>query len=783
MEIEEPFNIAREQSHLDLVQFEIDYFFESLPERLEKVDYQGQRDQYESIAKKYEASRERPFFGVFSLESETGEDSELIRIGRFSIHSENRDLLVSEWESEAARRYFQLERDASGVYHAAVEILNRRVISVTETNADRAFQRRQRVLQSKGERLRDIVEVIRPEQDDVVRLDMKGGLVIQGGPGTGKTVVALQRLAYLLYEEHKKSPLNQPVLVVGPTASYANYIREFLPSLGHQNVINQDIRTLCIRRVSETDRLLFSDLREERDGITISKNTPQILRLIRGLVWEPGVPKTISANVSSNRRPPTIKYVTKDFIADQISSLAARFNSDEISYSDARRELQREIIRRLLSDQVMKEKAPAGRSLEARRDALLDSWLLKIGLHSQLERQRWRQILSTPAGGRYKRGLAAVMADYYVSDIESAIEVVAEQMTLDSKVLREMLDYMGVPQKRGGADGAVDESIALEDEVVDLENIDAETATSALSSGRLSVLEKVVNELLPNRNALRISEAICSGDAKSFSKVLGMQGIELASRFKREAMKRADGKSYWWTSADLPIVSEVYYLIDGNRQSENFFHVVIDEAQDLTMMQARAISRYISNGTVTVAGDVNQATRVASIGNWEKLFYEIGVKDWDIRTLEHNYRVPENIYDYALTYLTEADRIETPTCDLDGGDIALPVFDASTLEETLHELVQILSSSGERVALITDTPEDYIDEFLPLYENVTVLSAEDCKGLEVDHSIVLYPSRWFSGSERMKRLMYVVLTRATKSVTIFQHDPEKFGILTPQPGE
>lgn len=780
MEIEEPFNVSREQGHLDLISLEIDHYFEKLPGLLESVDHAGQRKQYESIAKKYEDSRPRPFFGVFALDSESGENPELIRVGRYSIHSENKDLLVSEWESEAARKYIQLEREESGVYHAAVEIANGRVISVTETNADRAFRRRLRSLQAKGERLRDIVEVIRPEQDDIVRLDRKGGLVIQGGPGTGKTVVALQRLAYLIYEEQKTRAVTQPVLVIGPTTSYVNYVRDFLPSLGHQNAMNVDIRTLCLRRLSDAERAQFVDLREERDGMTRSKNTPQIVRLMRGLIWEPGTPKTISARVTTNRRPPAVRYVTADFISAQISSIASRFNEDKISYNEARRELHQEIVRKLLSDQPGNEKAPAGRSLEARRDALLDSWLLRIGLHSQLERQRWRQILDTPAGGRYKRGLAAVMADYYISDIEAAIDSIAELATLDSKVLRDALEAVEAPQKRGAAEDIVDESKTPDDELIELEEINAQLAATALASGRLASLDKVINELLPNRSVLRIAQAICSGDAKSYLKILGAQGSEMAKRFKNEAVNKPGTRDYWWTSADLPIVAEISYLIDGNASTDDFFHVVIDEAQDLTTMQAKTVSRFISNGNVTVAGDVNQATRPASIGNWEKFFAELGIDDWDIRTLEHNYRVPENIYDYALTYLSEDDRIETPTCDLDGGEINLIEAELPNLAELLHQILGKISIEGERVAIISDMSENFSELLSSGYKNLTALSAEDCKGLEVDHSIVVLPSRWFSGTERMKRLMYVVLTRATKSVTIVQHEPERFGILKPQ---
>jgi hypothetical protein len=780
MEVEDPFNVVREQGHLDLVTLEIDYYFEKLEDRLNDVDFAGQRDQYESIARKYEDARPKPFFGVFAIESDSESESELVRVGKHTIHSEVRDALVHQWESKEASRYFQLEREGEGVYHAAVEIANGRVISVTETNADRAFRRRQRILQAKGERLHDIVELIRPEQDDIVRLDRKGGLVIQGGPGTGKTVVALQRLAYLIYEEQKTRAVSQPVLVVGPTASYVDYVRDFLPSLGHQNAINLDIRTLCLRRLSDAERTRFEDVREERDAMTRSKNTPQIVRLMRGLIWEPGAPKTIAAKVTTNRRPSSVRYVTAEFISAQISSIASRFNEDKISYNQARRELHQEIVRKLLSDQPSGEKSPAGRSLEARRDLLLENWLLKIGLHSQLERQRWRQILDTPAGGRYKRALAAVMADYYIADIEKAIDSIAERATLDSKVLRDALEAVEAPQKRGAAEDVVDESSTPDDELIELDEIDAQLAASALASGRLADLDKVINELLPNRNVLRISQAICAGDAKSFLKVLGAQGSEMAKRFKNEAVNKPGTKDYWWTSADLPIVAEISYLIDGNASTDDFFHLVIDEAQDLTTMQAKAVSRFISNGNVTVAGDVNQATRPASIGNWEKFFAELGIDDWDIRTLEHNYRVPENIYDYALTYLSEDDRIETPTCDLDGGEINLIEAELPNLAERLHEILGKISIEGERVAIISDMSENFSELLNSGYKNITALSAEDCKGLEVDHSIVVLPSRWFSGTDRMKRLMYVVLTRATKSVTIIQHEPERFGILTPQ---
>jgi DNA helicase IV/ribosomal protein S18 acetylase RimI-like enzyme len=88
----------------------------------------------------------------------------------------------------------------------------------------------------RGEGMRDIVATIQAEQDDVIRLDHPGVLVIEGGPGTGKTVVALHRVAYLLYTQRKQME-RHGVLVVGPNETFLNHIGRVLPSLGESDVV------------------------------------------------------------------------------------------------------------------------------------------------------------------------------------------------------------------------------------------------------------------------------------------------------------------------------------------------------------------------------------------------------------------------------------------------------------------------------------------------------------------------------------------------------------------
>src|SRR3546814_335407 len=84
-------------------------------------------------------------------------------------------------------------------------------------------------------RLTDIVATIQGEQDEIIRADLPGVLVVQGGPGTGKTVVALHRAAYLLYT-HRFPLEGQGVLVIGPNRLFLGYIEQVLPSLGEAGV-------------------------------------------------------------------------------------------------------------------------------------------------------------------------------------------------------------------------------------------------------------------------------------------------------------------------------------------------------------------------------------------------------------------------------------------------------------------------------------------------------------------------------------------------------------------
>ena len=89
----------------------------------------------------------------------------------------------------------------------------------------------------------DIVATIQAEQDRIIRSDLNRALVVQGGPGTGKTAVALHRAAYLLYT-HRRKLERSGVLVIGPSTTFLHYIDQVLPSLGETGVVSRTTITL-----------------------------------------------------------------------------------------------------------------------------------------------------------------------------------------------------------------------------------------------------------------------------------------------------------------------------------------------------------------------------------------------------------------------------------------------------------------------------------------------------------------------------------------------------------
>ena len=182
-------------------------------------------------------------------------------IGRIGLSDERHEPLLTDWRAEAARPFYEATPSHHGdivmrrhitlnfrdVVALEDEVLDVGAESVDQARTNGTLTGEGALLASLNSRrtgkMGDIVATIQAEQDRIIRADMGRALVVQGGPGTGKTAVALHRAAYLLYT-HRRTLSHSGVLVVGPSAAFLHYIDQVLPSLGETGVISRTIADL-----------------------------------------------------------------------------------------------------------------------------------------------------------------------------------------------------------------------------------------------------------------------------------------------------------------------------------------------------------------------------------------------------------------------------------------------------------------------------------------------------------------------------------------------------------
>ena len=201
------------------------------------------------------------FFGRIDGVGPQG-DIEQWYIGRRHIEDDNHDPVVIDWRAPIAAPFYRATAiDALGVDFRRRFTLDDGELTayldehLDDPDASVASGIPDPVLAEIGaERsgeMREIVATIQGEQDVVIRSDIDQVLIVQGGPGTGKTAVALHRAAFLLFE-HRSRLARDGVLVVGPNRAFLDYIGNVLPSLGERGVRQSTIDELCIPRVDVT---------------------------------------------------------------------------------------------------------------------------------------------------------------------------------------------------------------------------------------------------------------------------------------------------------------------------------------------------------------------------------------------------------------------------------------------------------------------------------------------------------------------------------------------------
>ncbi|MGI8881002.1 MAG: HelD family protein [Jatrophihabitans sp.] len=235
-----------------------------------------------------------------------------------------------------------------------------------------------------------------------------------------------------------------------------------------------------------------------------------------------------------------------------------------------------------------------------------------------------------------------------------------------------------------------------------------------------------------------------------------------------------------WTPADAVLVDELIGLLDG---ADSYVHVVVDEAQDLSAMQCRAIARRAPLGSVTVLGDLAQATTPWAVGSWEDTLSHLGHPGAPIRPLTVGYRVPDEVISVANRLLPHIAPSVSAARSVRSGAQALRFVPGGGVDDAVRDCLVFDGSVGVIVpdalaaAVLADLIGVGIEASLLDDEadtRVSVVPASVAKGLEFDSVVVAEPAEIVAAEpDRLGglRRLYVVLTRAVSRLVVVHSDP------------
>ncbi len=254
--------VAEEQEFVDRAYSRLDQLRSQYREQRQKIDAnhgvgnaQGwtERDalatHFAELSSRLDNVEERLVFGRLDMK-----DHATHYIGRISLLDEHSSPLLVDWRAPISAPFYQATaQEPLGVVRRRHIATRARTVTSVEDELLDVDQAQHQGLTLQGEgalmsalssarsgRLGDIVATIQGEQDRVIRASDRGILVVQGGPGTGKTAVALHRAAYLLYTQREKLE-RSGVLIIGPSRTFLRYIEQVLPSLGESGVVQMTI--------------------------------------------------------------------------------------------------------------------------------------------------------------------------------------------------------------------------------------------------------------------------------------------------------------------------------------------------------------------------------------------------------------------------------------------------------------------------------------------------------------------------------------------------------------
>ncbi|TDC09463.1 AAA family ATPase [Nonomuraea longispora] len=236
-------------------------------------------------------------------------------------------------------------------------------------------------------------------------------------------------------------------------------------------------------------------------------------------------------------------------------------------------------------------------------------------------------------------------------------------------------------------------------------------------------------------------------------------------------------KSAKWSAADAALLDELRDLME---RTPSLGHLVVDEAQDLSEMQLRALGRRCRNGSATVLGDLAQGTTPWSTRSWTSVLEHLGQREGEVTELTLGFRVPREVLDYAARLLPSiAPGLAAPQ-SLRPGAGSLTVREGGSVAQAAEEALAKEGSIGvivpdAMVAAVSESlaglPYAVLDPDSTEEHRLLIVPATLAKGLEYDHVVVVEPADIVAAEPRGLARLYVVLTRAVTSLTVLHDKP------------
>ncbi|MFE0425509.1 HelD family protein [Streptomyces sp. NPDC058953] len=609
-------------------------------------------------------------------------------------------------------------------------------------------------------RMADIVRTIQADQDRIIRAPRRGVLVVEGGPGTGKTAVALHRAAYLLYAE-RELLARRAVLVVGPNPAFLGYIGDVLPSLGETGVL--------LATVGELFPGVIATGTESVRAAAVKGRTAMADALARAVRDRQRLPESVPA-------VPGFDHEAENTVPEP----ALLIDHEQYGTLRLHREMAYAARDRARATGLPHNPARPYFAL-AIADALAGEVADRLG--------------ADPFGGPNLLGpddLAQIGKDIATSDdVRAAVDELWPSLTPEELVtgfLAEPGAYLPAKDaaliRRTGPAEWTPADVPLLDEAAELLGTD----DSALRAAREAEHRERIAYAQGVLDVLAGSESYEFEDEDS--EVLAAHDIVDAERMAERA-EEADHRS----AAERAAADRTWA----------FGHIIVDEAQELSPMAWRLLMRRCPARSMTLVGDPAQTADDSGAGSWREILAPYVGDRWTHTRLGVNYRTPAEIMETAAAVRRAAFPADTgfapPRSVRATG--ARPWFErvsdrtAAGLADAVRAAVRRETPAEGRLAVIappglaerlrnrfgtTDGPVEGTTDVTAdgtgpdLTDRVVFLAPHEAKGLEFDTVIVVEPDR-FGGSD-----LYVALTRATQRLGIVHTGTLPAG-LAPGAGE